>query len=119
MPITEQRLVARADIRRVVRGEQLDVTIEVFDEISNEALDLSELDTAAAALPGANGTPVNVTPTVITDAAGRLLMPLATADTQLLNVGTDQSYELELTFDDGTVRIVQLVEALDVDDPLF
>ncbi len=126
MPVKAERLTATCNVSRIVQGESLTLTVELFDEVSGEAFALADLDTAEAKFVG---TPVLVgevlTPVVVTASAtaqgdpGRLLITLTDVATAAMLVGDGTSWQLSITLDSGTIRIVQLVDQLDVVASLF
>ncbi len=120
MPVTEYRLTATADTKRIVQGEALTLTVELFDEVSRQALPLDELDDASAQFAGTDATVTKELSDGVEVAAdaGRLLVTLTAADTAALKLGDAQSWQVTVTIDDD-VRIVQLLEQLDVVASLF
>lgn len=127
MPVPKSKLTATANINKIVQGEALTLIVEVYDDATKQVLDFgddgADLDEAVATFPATDAdAPVSVSLTGgdidTTDDPGRLAITLDADATALLNVGEAQSWELELTIG-GTVRIVQLVEVLEVAASLF
>jgi hypothetical protein len=116
MPIAQQKLTANCNISRIVQGEALTLLVEIFDSISGQVLDLTDLDTATAQLPGTDTT-VELTG-VSAGEDGRLAFPMTAFDSAALKVAESQSWQVKMTFTGGTVRIVQLLERLDVEASL-
>ncbi len=123
MTVKAERLIATCNVDRVVQGEALTLVVEVFDEVSGQAFDLADLDTAEALFEGTpdpDGTPITVSANGATnDDPGRLEVELSEANTAALKVGDGKSWQLVITLNDGTIRIVQLLEQLDVVASLF
>lgn len=127
MPIKNTSLVASADIGRVVQGEALAITAEIYDEVSSQVLDLAGATAVVATFPGtpdANGAPTTVTATLGAGVAldtnpGRLVVTLSAVKTAALKVGEGQGWQLKITLADASIRIVQLIEQLDVVASLF
>lgn len=123
MTVKAERLTATCNISKVVKGEALTLVVEVFDEVSGQAFDLADLDDATATFLGlvaADGTstPVEVNATANGD-PGRVDIELTADDTNAMRVAEGQSWQLSIVLGDGTHRIVQLVEQLDVVASLF
>lgn len=123
MTVKAERLTATCNVSKVVQGEALTMVVEVSDEVSGEAFDLSDLDEATATFLGVvldDGTtmPVEVTCTANSE-PGRLNVPLLADDTAAMRAGDETSWQLSITLNDGTIRIVQLVDQLDVVASLF
>ncbi len=117
MPIPQQNITATADINRIVQGEALTITVEIFDQASKRALNLEGSPDIMASFPGTEA-PVEITEIEILD-AGRLNIMLESADTVALKLGAEQSWQIEVTLADNSVRIVQLLEVLEVVASLF
>ena len=128
MPIPETRLTATSDIRRVTQGEELTITVELFDEVSGQVLDLDGATAATATfvgtpLPDAPTLPVPVTATlddgeitILQD--GRLAVRLTSEKTALLMVG-DRWWQIMVELANGDVRIAQVCDQFDVVRPIF
>lgn len=124
MPVTEDRLTASCDIRRIVKGEAVTITIELFDQISKQVQDLTDADTITVRLPSATaGESIDIElgagVEVLTDTPGRIALTIMESQTLLMMAGCEQSFQIELVFTNGTKRIVIVHETLDVLAPLF
>lgn len=125
MPIREIRIIGSADVRRIVKGSDVTINVELYDQYSKQVLDLDQAPsgvTAASALfVRDDGTALVKTLGAGVTAPigpGRLAVDLTGADTALLRAGDLQSYELRVDFN-GKVQIVKMDESLEVTDPLF
>ena len=121
MPIQKTRLIATADVDRIVQGEALVVTVEIFDSISKQALDLTAVDSAIATFAGTDAAVVKTLEdgvAIDTEQSGRLAITLRESDTADMLVGEAQSWQVEVTVE-GQTRILQLEDALDVVASLF
>lgn len=120
MPIQKARLTATADVSKIVQGEELTITVEIFDTYSGEVLTLDAATVATASFPGTTATVVKELSDGVTvsEQPGRLEVTLDDTDTAAMRVGEAQSWQIEVTVD-GETRIVQLEEALDVVASLF
>ena len=121
MGVTESRLTATADIRRIVKGEALTITVELFDEVSGRVLTLEGATAATASFPGTDapvekelgaGVELSADP-------GRLTITLDESDTEALAEGDGQAWQVAVTLADESIRIAQLGDALDVKPSLF
>ncbi len=121
MPIPESRLTATADIRRIVQGEVITLTVEIFDEVTRQVVDLTDAADALITLPGTT-EPVTLmlgSGVELADDPGRLLVSLTAEQTAALKVAEGQSWQVQVMLADDSVRIVQLFESLDVVASLF
>ena len=84
-------------------------------------LDLEGVTAATASLPGTDAAvskTLGAGVTIGTD-PGRLAVELGSDDTQDLKIGEGQSWQVAVTLADGSTRIAQLLEQLDVAASLF
>ncbi len=121
MPVPESRLTATADIRRIVQGEDIVITAELFDEVTSQVVDLEGATAVVVQMPGTSAT-VELTlgaGVTLSSDPGRLLVALNASQTADLLVGEDLDWQITVTLADASVRIVQLVDALEVVASLF
>jgi hypothetical protein len=124
MPVQASRLTASVDVQRIVQGEQLTMEVELFDEITGQALPGVDTATAVEArFVGTDGNPVTFT---LADAeialdsdAGRVRITLSAAKSATIQAGEQVSWQIKITLADGSIRIVRVIEQLDVVAPLF
>lgn len=114
-------LEANADINRIVQGEAVTITVEVFDRISQQVQDFATL-APSAATASFFGTSAPVVKSlgsgvVVATDPGRLAITLSVTDTRAMLVGDDQSWQIAYTIG-AVTRIVQL-DGLDVVASLF
>lgn len=114
-------LAARMDINRIVQGEAIVLTVEVYDRISGVLADFatSAPSTVTAEFVGTSA-PVEKTlgsGVAVDSNPGRLTVTLSASDTQALKLGDEQNWQLSYTIGSVT-RIVQ-PDDLDVVASLF
>lgn len=119
--IAETDLQANADINRIVQGEALTITVEVFDRISQQVADFvtsAPSDVTATFFGSASPVVKTLSGGVAVGAdPGRLAITLDAADTLALKLGVGQNWQVSYTIG-TTTRIVQL-DGLDVLPSLF
>ncbi len=126
MPVAQQRLTASSDINRIVQGEELSLTVELFDEISKQVLNVADATAVVASFAGVlvDDEPTTVTASLLDDDIqlledGRIRIDLSDEKTDALKTGDAQSWQIAITLADGSTRIVQLLESLEVVASLF
>lgn len=120
MPVQRSDLRASVDINRIVQGEALTLTVELFDNVTSQAFDMTGATVAKASFVG-TAAPVVLgigSGVALATDTGRLLVTLSKANTAALKVGDAQSWQIEVTVGSVT-RIVQIDESLDVEASLF
>jgi hypothetical protein len=121
MSVTESRLIGSCDIRRIIQGERLLQTIELLDEVSGQALTVIGASAASVTYPGTLAPVVKTLGDgiIIIDEPGRLTVNLSETDTALMKNGCGQAFQVQVTLADGSIRIAQLRDQLDVMASLF
>lgn len=116
MPVAAFRLTANADVDRIVAGEALTITTELFDSNTGQVYPVDDATGASAVFLGTNAPVIKSSGAgVAADTQpGRLRVTLTSADTLELLQGNGITWEVHVTKADGSVRIAQLCQALDV-----
>lgn len=116
MSVAAFRLTANADVDRIVAGEALTITTELFDTNTGQVYPLDDATGASAVFLGTNAPIIKTSGSgvALDSSPGRLRVTLSSADTLALLQGDGISWEVHVTKPDGSKRIAQLGQALDV-----